>query len=320
MKRIAIITTGGTIASKKNESGRLVSGAMKSEEYCHLPGLDPSIEVTVVPLINKPSMHITIGDLDQIRTEIENLFTRGFDGAVVTHGTDSLEESAYYLDLTITHEHPVVVTGSQRSSSASGSDADTNLLQSVCAASSDKLKGTGTVVLFNERIFSAKYVKKEHAYNLQGFESFGYGHLGTVDGQRVNLYQRPVEREVFPTVAQEVPRVEIIKSYLGADRTIIDACIANRVQGLVLEANGRGQIAPGQMEGVIDALNEGIEVVLTTSSEQGRVDTTYDYYASAHHLNEAGVVLGSDMNSKKARLKLIAVLRSDSQVKDAFED
>ncbi|GEL07879.1 asparaginase [Salisediminibacterium halotolerans] len=320
MKKIALITTGGTIASKKNEQGRLVSGALDSEDYCDLDEISAETEVSIFPLINKPSMHVSLNDLNQIAEKIQMLFNQGFDGAVVTHGTDSLEESAYYLDLTVDHQNPVIVTGSQRSSSASGSDTDTNLVQSIAAASSDKLKGIGTMVVFNERIFSAKYVKKEHSYNLQGFESFGYGHLGTIDGQRVILYQKPAERQVYPSADSHMPKVEIIKCYLDADRTLIDACIDNQADGIILEGNGRGQIAPAQMEAVLRGLKEGVTFVLTTSSEQGRVDISYDYYASAHHLFENGVIMGSDLNSKKARLKLIALLRSETSVQEGFRE
>lgn len=320
MKKIALITTGGTIASKQNEEGRLVSGVLASEDYCDLKEIPSDTEVKIISLLNKPSMHISLDDLDQIADKISELFKQGFHGAVITHGTDSLEESAYYLDLIVDHSNPVVVTGSQRSSSASGSDADTNLIQSICAASSDKLFGIGTVVVFNERIFSAKYVKKEHAYNLQGFESFGYGHLGTIDGQKVILYQKPAERQVYPPVTKVIPKVEIIKCYLDADGLLIDACMNYNIKGIILEANGRGQIAPNQMESILKAIEKGIQFVLTTSSEQGGVNTTYDYYASALHLYENGVVLGSDMNSKKARLKLIALLRSNTDVNKGFTD
>ncbi|WP_280770687.1 asparaginase [Salipaludibacillus daqingensis] len=320
MKKIALITTGGTIASKQNKEGRLVSGVLASEDYCDLEEIPSDTEVTIFSLLNKPSMHISLEDLDLIADKILGLFDQGFHGAVITHGTDSLEEAAYYLDLIIDHSNPVVVTGSQRSSSASGSDADTNLIQSICAASSDKLFGIGTVVVFNERIFSAKYVKKEHAYNLQGFESFGYGHLGTIDGQKVILYQKPADRQVYPPVDNVIPKVEIIKCYLDADGLLIDACTNFNVKGIILEANGRGQIAPNQMESILKAIEKGIQFVLTTSSEQGRVNTTYDYYASALHLYENGVVLGSDMNSKKARLKLIALLRSHTDVNKGFTD
>ncbi|AOM84062.1 asparaginase [Salisediminibacterium beveridgei] len=320
MKKVALITTGGTIASRENEEGRLVSGALASEDYCDLDELPAGIEVIIFPLINKPSMHVSLNDLNQIAGKIIDLFDEGFHGAVVTHGTDSLEESAYYLDLIIKRKNPVVVTGSQRSSAASGSDADTNLIQSICAAASEKLNDIGTVVVFNERIFSAKYVKKEHAYNLQGFESFGYGHLGTIDGQKVILYQKPAERQVYPATLKKIPKVEIIKCYLDADGAFIDTCINNQVEGIVLEGNGRGQIAPEQMNAVLRGIEQGITFVLTTSSEQGRVDVTYDYYASAHHLFKNGVILGSDMNSKKARLKLIALLRSNTDVREGFEE
>lgn len=319
MKKVALITTGGTIASKYNEEGRLVSGVLTGSELCGKLNLPGNIEVEVYSLLQKPSMHITFEDLDVVREKINTLFQeKSVDGVVVTHGTDSLEESAYYLDLTIDHELPIVVTGSQRSPEETGSDANRNLRDAIFAAADNKLRNLGTVVVFNERIYSARYVRKIHSSNLQGFGVSGYGYLGIIDNGDVILYQKPVVKEKHIPVSDNIPVVDIVKCYQGADDKFIRACIAARVDGIVLEAAGRGQVTPVMMDAIREAINKGIHVVVTTASEEGEVYPAYDYPGSAHDLQKAGAVMGRDYDSKKARIKLIALLRAGEDVREGF--
>lgn len=321
MKKVAVITTGGTIASKHNEEGRLHSGAMSGEELSEVLRLPEDICVKIISLTQKPSMHLTFQDLDEIRIKIEELFANDeFNGVVVTHGTDSLEESAFYFDLTIDNEKPVVVTGSQRSPEQLGSDAFINLRHAVYAASDEQLRGVGTVVVFNERIFAAQYVKKEHASNIQGFNSFGFGYLGIIDNDKVKMYQKPLKRKKHIPKKKEFPKVEIVKCYLGADDTFIRACIDKKVDGIVLEGVGRGQVSPLMMPAIEEAVEKGIHLVITTSSEEGEVYPTYDYRGSAYDLYKTGVILGQDYDSKKARMKLIAILRAGDNVMKGFEN
>src|SRR5690625_4039947 len=209
MKKVILLTTGGTIQSKPNEtSGRLTSGAMSGEElaaHCDLP---KDIHITIDSILQKPSMHITSSDWIHIKNKIEKYFEDdSVSGIVLTHGTDSLEEFAYFIDLTFNDSRPVVVTGSQRSIADLGSDVFINLRHAIYAACSDNLENIGTVVVFNERIFSAKYVKKEHASNIQGFNSFGFGYLGIIDNDQVFIYQKPIKRE-FYKVNTKLPRVD----------------------------------------------------------------------------------------------------------------
>jgi L-asparaginase len=313
VKKVALVTTGGTIASRKNDRGMYVSGDMSGEELVSLCGLPNDIEVEVHSLFQLASMHVTFEHLTILKNKIEEIFNDPeIQGVVVTHGTDSLEETAYFLDLTIPHDRPVVVTGSQRAVDALGTDVYVNIRHAVYAAYDEKLRGFGTIVVFNERIFSAKYVKKVHASNLQGFNSFGFGYLGIIDGERVYVYQKPMERDNY-TINKPLPQVEIIKAYLNADGKFIDTCIATGVKGIVLEGVGRGQVAPLMMDSIKIAIASGIKIVLTTSAEEGEVHTVYDYEGSAYDLISNGVILGRDYDSKKARMKLAVLLASDKE-------
>lgn len=318
MKKVLIISTGGTIASVENAEGKLEAGKYSGEELGDKLGIPEEIEVKIISAFQKPSVHITFDDLDALKDIVEKQ-KESFDGVVITHGTDTLEESAYYLDLTSNVEIPIVFTGSQRSPDALGSDAYINLRHAVYAAASEQLRNIGVTVVFNERIFSAKYVKKEHASNIQGFNAFGFGYLGIIDNDEIHLYQKPVSRQYYEVVHQDKVDVEIIKCYMNASDVFIKACIQQKSDGIILEALGRGQIHPDMVDAVSEAIENGIPVVITTASEEGHVYTTYDYKGSAYDLYNRGVILGRDYDSKKARIKLIACLRSSKDIYQAFK-
>jgi len=311
MNKVVLLTTGGTIASKPNkESGKLASGALTGEELAAMCNLPNDIEVIVDSVFQKASIHITFEDLVFLKNKIEDYFKdEAVSGVVVTHGTDTMEETAYFLDLTVNDYRPVVVTGSQRSPEDLGSDVYINLRHAIYSACSSDLHDAGTVVVFNERIFAARYVKKEHASNIQGFNAFGFGYLGIIDNDRVHVFQKPIKRESYE-INSTIPQVEIIKCYIGADGKFIKAAREAGVGGIILEGVGRGQVAPKMMEEIEKAIKDGIKLVITTSAEEGAVYTTYDYEGSAFDLYKKGVILGSDNDSKKARIKLAVVMAS----------
>ncbi|WP_316569771.1 asparaginase [Neobacillus sp. YIM B06451] len=311
MRKVVLLTTGGTIASKPNKtSGKLASGELTGEELVEMCNLPEDIEVVVESVFQKASMHITFRDLVYLKDKIEHYFKdESVAGVVVTHGTDTLEETAYFLDLTVDDSRPVVVTGSQRSPEDLGSDVFINLRHAIYSACSPDLSDVGTVVVFNERIFAARYVKKEHASNIQGFNSFGFGYLGIIDNDEVFIYQKPLKREVYKLL-DGIPRIDIVKCYIGGDGTFIKAARESGAKGIVLEGVGRGQVAPLMMDEIEKAIDSGIIVVITTSAEEGAVYPTYDYKGSAFDLVTKGAILGSDNDSKKARIKLAVALAS----------
>ncbi|XJZ26067.1 asparaginase [Bacillota bacterium Lsc_1132] len=314
MKKVILLTTGGTIASKPNkESGKLASGAITGEELASMCQLPENIEIITESVFQKPSIHITFNDLIVLKNKIETYFKdRDVSGVVVTHGTDTMEETAYFLDLTIRDSRPVIVTGSQRSPEDLGSDVYINLRHAIFSACADDLKGAGTVVVFNERIFAARYVKKEHASNIQGFNAFGFGYLGIIDNDEVHVFQKPIKRE-FYEIQSTIPTVDIIKCYIDSDGKFIKAARESGVKGIILEGVGRGQVHPDMVEEIEKAIKAGIKIVITTSAEEGAVYTTYDYKGSAYDLYKKGVILGSDSDSKKARIKLAVAIASGAK-------
>lgn len=309
-KKVILITTGGTIASKENSKGLLSSGALSGKELADLCQLPENIEIKIVDVFQLPSMHIDNDKMLLIREAIlKELEDESVNGVIVTHGTDSLEETAYFLDLTIDHKLPIVVTGSQRSPAEVGTDVFSNLRNSFYVAIEETLHDVGTVVVFNERIYTAKYVKKVHASNLQGFDSFGHGYLGIIDNDVVSIYQKPIKRETYK-LKKSLSRVDIIKCYAGADGYLIDMLVLQGTSGIILEGVGRGQVSPQMIQAIDGAIEAGIKVVVTTSAEEGKVHPSYSYKGSADDLLQRGVVLGEDYDSKKARLRLIVQLAS----------
>ncbi|MDQ0219014.1 asparaginase [Peribacillus cavernae] len=315
-RKISLITTGGTIASKETKNGMLSSGALSGNELASLCKLPEHIEIEIVDFSQVPSMFIDFESMLKLRNTIKKeLEDPTVSGVVVTHGTDSLEETAYFLDLSINDQRPIVVTGSQRSPQEVGTDVYSNLRNSIYAAADELLENVGAIVVFNERIYSAKYVKKVHASNLQGFESFGYGYLGIIDNDVVSIYQKPLHRE-FYDIQKAIPRVDIIKCHTGADGLYLDASIKAGAKGIVLEGVGRGQVTPHMMPSIKAAIDNDIALVMTTSAEEGKVYPAYDYVGSAFDLKQRGVILGSDYDSKKARIKLAVLLASGDKVRD----
>ncbi|WP_153733281.1 asparaginase [Sporosarcina obsidiansis] len=322
MKRIILVTTGGTIASKINpDTGLLSSGAMTGEELASMCKLPSEINLTVESIFQLPSNQMDAEELSHLKTRVEELLADPqVDGVVITHGTDTLEETAYYLDLTIANDKPIVVTGSQRGPFELGTDAMMNIRQSILAAACEDLNDFGTVVLFNERLFSARYVKKVHASNVAGFASEGYGYLGTVDQDIVSMHQKPLHREVY-SQKYDLPVIDIIPFYLGADDRFIKTSISTGTSGIILEGSGRGHVSPKMVEAIEEACNLGLIVVLTTKTGEGEVRHVYDFPGSVYDLTNKGVLIGKDYDSKKARIKLAILLASGAtkqEIRSAF--
>ncbi|WLD91851.1 asparaginase [Alkalihalobacillus sp. AL-G] len=319
MKKVALITTGGTIASRKIASGLLSSGELTGEELASLCRLPDDTQIEVHSVFQLPSMHIGFDEMLELKNKVDEVFEdKSISGIVVTHGTDSLEETAYFLDLTINDNRRVVVTGSQRSPDDIGTDVYSNLRNSIYVAIDESLDNVGTVIVFNERVWSAKYVKKVHASNLQGFESFGYGYLGIIDNDVVSVYQKPLKRDSYK-INGELPQVDIIKCYAGSDGKFVRSAVREGVKGIILEGVGRGQVSPLMVDDITEAIKAGVKIVVTTSAEEGQIHTSYDYRGSAYDLKLRGVVLGKDYDSKKARIKLAVLISAGVDIKEGFK-
>lgn len=320
MKNICLISTGGTIASKRNpDTGLLTAGLMTGKELAGKCDLPKDINLTVTSVFQIPSNRMDFHYLVELKEKIEEVFLDDkIDGIVITHGTDTLEETSYFLDLTINDKRPLVVTGSQRGPEDIGSDAFVNLRQSIILAASNTALDLCTLVLFNEKIFNAKYVEKVHSSNVDGFNSPGIGYLGIVDGEEVNFFQKSNKVEHYK-IKEELPEIEIVKCSLGSSDIFIKYALQTNVQGIIIEGFGRGHIPPKLMDSVKHAIKEDVVIVITTCSHEGKVKEIYDFPGSLYDLKKSGVILGGDYNSKKARIKLAVLLSAKENTEGKFE-
>ncbi len=310
-RRVIVLTTGGTIASMPGGSGLNISGAMSGESLLERVALPPPslVEVEVESVLQKPSNAISLDDLVTLSRRCETLAKDpAIKGIVVTHGTDTLEETAHFLDVTLAlNDCALVVTGSQRAPHEEGTDAFRNLADAIIVAADGRLTGLGATVVFIECIYAARQVRKLNTYRLNGFGAPGGGQLGYVDGPRVHLAQLPLRMPPLP-LGERLPRVDILPAYLDASPALVEASIAGGARGLVIDGLGRGHVPPGWLESVEHAIEAGITVLVVSSCQQGPVNFSYEFPGSLASLVSVGAIVVPDQSARKARLSLAVML------------
>ena len=314
--RIVVLTTGGTIASYPDASGRNRSGELEGEDLMSRVSLpaNADIDIEVRSLLQKPSNAISLDDLMLLRQECLALGeSPEVTGIVITHGTDTLEETAYFLDITLPGRIPVVITGSQRAPHEPGTDAFRNIADAIQLAASPQARGLGTLVLFNQTLFAARQVRKVNTFQLEGFAAPETGPLGYIDGSRIHLAARPIRPQpLTAALAAKLPRVDILPAYLGAAPDMIDAAIERGSQGLIVDALGRGHVPPTWPRHIAKAVAEGTPVVIVSSCHRGPIETVYEFDGSLCDLVAAGAIPLQDLSARKARLALSVLLASAS--------
>jgi L-asparaginase len=315
-KTILIIFTGGTISMEKNSQTSKATIRDNQKELID----NISSELKNINLVSeffslKPSPSITPDDMFQLaKLTQQKLEQDGIDGVVITHGTDTLEESAYFLDLYLETKKPVVFTGSMRNYSELGFDGLSNLVSSILVAASDQSKRMGVLVCLNDEINSAAEVTKTHTLALDTFKSLEFGPIGIVEQDNV-LYYRETHHKSYllqPTNIEQ--HVEIVKVYSGSSSVILNSLIDHGTKGIVLEALGRGNVPPQMVPGIQRAIEKNIPVLITSRCPKGRVLDSYGYEGGGHHLKQLGVIFTENLNSQKARIQLILALGITSDI------
>jgi L-asparaginase len=270
--RVRLIATGGTIS---NRTGNRLTA---EELVKSVPGLDRYVRPEFEQFANTSSSSLSLDQWVGLARRInETLSTdAGLGGVVVTSGTDTLEEIAYFLHLTVRHERPVVVTGSMRNPNTVGYEGPANLLASFRAAADPASKGRGVLVVLNDEINSAREVTKTDALRLQTFQTRGYGVLGVVDSDGVSYYRNVTRRhtaasEFDVTTGAELPRVDVIMTYQGAPGDLIKAAVDNGAKGIVIASAGAGATSGTQGEGIGYALGKQVFIVTSTRTGSGRI-------------------------------------------------
>lgn len=319
MKKILIVFTGGTISMTSFGESSKTDISDNHDELIKI--IEPKFsnakfEGYVYSMVPSPSL--TPNDMLKIGLLIDSkLKNENFDGVVITHGTDTLEETAYFLDLYLNTKKPVVLTGSLRNFDELGYDGYSNLLSALLVSLSDNSKGRGVLVCLNDEINSAIEVTKTHTFALDTFKSLEFGPIGLVDENNVIYYRESTYQKDYikPKILNK--RVEILKLSSGSDSKIIDYYLEN-VDGLILEGFGRGNVSDKFIPGIKKLIEKGITVIITSRCPMGRIRDTYSYVGGGHYLKRLGVLGGGSLPSHKARLKLLMILSSGLDPKTYF--
>jgi L-asparaginase len=313
MPRLVFFTTGGTIASRYSEELQGFTTAVSGADLvAAVPGLESVGEIEVVELANVSSTFLRPAQVFGWARQVEAVLAdSGVTGVVVTHGTDTLEESAFLFDLALDSAKPVVFTGSMRTSSELEMDGPRNLLCAARVAAFPDTAGLGVVVVMNEQIHAAADVTKSDSESLGAFTSPNFGPLGHVSrgwgADEIVIGRRPARREHVPAARLE-ERVSYIKTVMGSDGLLIDAAVRAGAKGLVLEAFGGGEITPYMAPAVEAARKAGVEIVVATRAHAGRPLDLYADVGEGKWLRDQGVRFSGHLNGPKARIKLMLVL------------
>src|SRR5215472_10590890 len=320
LPRIAVIGTGGTISSLGASSLDVLDypdfGQKLSCEALLERFPETRLVADLVPVTYRQVGSTEIGPQEwiELRAMIHRISQDdpGVAGFVITHGTATLEETAFFLNMTLGVAQPVVLVGAQRPASALGTDAGMNLVDALRVAGSQEARGKGVLAVLNDEIHTARDVVKTSTYRVQTFRSLDFGALGHVDGDGVHFYRSPSRPHMpdtpFAALALDaLPRVDIVYSYAGADGALVDAAVATGARGIVSAGFAPGSPTPQQRTAFERAAKSGVVVVQCSRAASGRV-------APRRRLRESGIVAGEDLSPQKARILLMLMLTTTTDI------
>lgn len=312
-KHVHVLFTGGTISMRIDPgTGAAVPALSGDEIVAHASGLKREARLTLEDYARLPGPHVTPHWMWRLRARVQALVEDPeVAGVVLAHGTDTLEETAFLLDLTVDTERPVVFCGAMRTVSQLGWDGPANLLTAVRTAVHEQAGGRGVLVAVGEEIHAASEVTKWHTQRLDAFRS-PLGPIGIVERGAVRFLRPPARTPRIPA-RRIVSEVDLHTMAVGVDDALLRASLARGAHGLVLEATGCGNVPPSILPGLRAALAARVPVVVVSRCAEGRVFPAYGYAGGGQMLHELGVILGGDLPGPKARIKLMAALGAVSE-------
>jgi L-asparaginase/archaeal Glu-tRNAGln amidotransferase subunit D len=315
-----IVFTGGTISMKVDKvTGGAVPVMTGGDIIAKIPELEELAQVDFYDFGKYPGPHMTPELMFELAAIVQSLIDKNeFDGIVITHGTDTLEETAYFLDLYLDSHIPVVLTGSMRNSSEPDWDGPQNLIDCIYTCLNPNCRDIGVLVCLNGEINAASEVTKTHTEDKETFASLDFGALGFVDRGKVILNRAPHRLEKIRTERIN-PNVDLLKCYAGMDEKFFKYSADNGADGLVVEALGVGNVPPAVFKGIEYVLEKGIPVILVSRCPAGETDDVYSYPGAGKWLRNAGVIFAEYLNGQKARIKLILALGKTSD-RDELEE
>jgi L-asparaginase len=324
MKKILVVFTGGTFSMMIDKStGGAVPRYSGTELLDRIPAARELADIECFDFGKYPGPHMTPDLMFDLSKNIkEKIAENIFDGVIVTHGTDTLEETAYFLDLTIQNKIPIVVIGSMKNSSEPDWDGPRNLIDAIQICLSENCKNLGVLVCLNGEINAASEVTKTYTDEIDTFHSLDFGALGFVQNGRVVLNRLPRKLETIETDSI-IPNVDLITVYAGMNEKFFRFSADSGAEGIVIEALGVGNVPPAAFEGIKYAVDKGIPVVLVSRCPAGETLDIYSYPGAGKHLHNIGVIFTDYLNGQKARIKLIIALgktRDKKKLKKLFEN
>jgi L-asparaginase len=324
MKNILIVFTGGTFSMKIDETtGGAVPHFSGNDLIDMMPDVRELAEISIHDFGKYPGPHMTPELMLSLSKKIREFIKQNnYDGIIVTHGTDTLEETAYLLDLTIQTEIPIVVIGSMKNSSEPDWDGPRNLNDAIQICLNPICRNLGVLVCLNGEINAASEVTKTFTDNIETFQSLDFGALGFVDRGRVFINRMPRKLETISTEKIN-SNVDLIKVYAGMNEKFFKYSADTGAEGLVVEAMGVGNVPPPAFNGIKYVVEKGIPVVLVSRCPAGETLDIYSYPGAGKWLHRLGVFFTDYLNGQKARIKLMLALgltTSHDQLRKLFEE
>lgn len=303
---ITVITTGGTIAMRDSGSGA-VPTLKGSDLLKTVPPDLAGVEIQVEEFSSQPSSHFTVEQLWSLQKTVSDRLDRLYvRGVVVTHGTDTMEETAYLLDSTLPVDKAVVLTGAMRTSSDEGYEGIQNLWNAIRVALDSDSDKRGTMIVMNDEIHAARYATKTMSHNVATFQSPGWGPMGRLFGSKI-LWGWKLERDYFP-VRSLNPNVHLLKLTIGASELLLRHLIDQRVRGIVIEGLGAARVPPWWRPLIQEAVQKGIAIVIASRTATGYTQDDYGYPGAFRDLEQMGVIFAEGLSGPKARIRLMCVL------------
>ena len=308
MPHICLITTGGTIASRKAPGADRLEVGHSGQSVLGTVARTPagvSIKVDEFSSILSPAMTLPLA-FDLCQRIRQHLADADCISVVITHGTDTMEETAFLADLMVGGDKPVIFTGAQKAADDPASDGPRNLTDALTAAAAPACRAMGVMVLFEQHLHAAREVTKAHSSRTDAFRSASHGKLGEVDGETVTIARLPAPRQTL-TAPRIEPMIDLIPMVMGCDDRLIRASAASGAKAIVLEAFGRGNVTPAVANAATEICRAGIPLIVTSRCGDGRVLPAYGGPGGGKVLFDAGAIFAGDLSGRKARI-LAAVL------------
>ena len=309
MKKILVVFTGGTFSMKiDNKTGGAVPSYSGTELIDKIPEARRIAELSCFDFGKYPGPHMTPELMFSLSMKIKELIAgNDYSGIIVTHGTDTLEETAYLLDLTIQTEIPIVIIGSMKNSSESDWDGPRNLIDAIHICKNENCRNLGVLVCLNGEINAASEVTKTYTEEIDSFHSLDFGALGFVQNGRVIINRLPRKLETVKT-NKIVSNVDMLTVYAGMNEKFFKYSADSGAEAIVVEALGVGNVPPAAFNGIKYAVEKGIPVILVSRCPAGETLDIYSYPGAGKHLHNIGVIFAEYLNGQKARIKLMLLL------------